>query len=326
MLSRTAEDLFWMARYVERADNVGRLVEAGRRFESLSNPQSGLGNAWTAILIAAGCKDTFGDGLETASAQAAVLHLVLDENNPSSIRSSFANARGNARAQRVAVTAGLWEALNRAWRETRVLKERDISEGNLGAFIERTRQHASLFRGEVEGTLLRNPGYWFVALGQLIERVDATARLLDVKYHVLLPDAKMPEASRDQLQWNHLLRAAGVKSNYRWVYNEPVNYERVADLLILNAQCPRSLRFCYDRIVRRLQTLSQDLYMDVPSLNQAVAIRDDLHDESATNIIAAGLHEYLTDIILMTNQLALSIAADFGFGQMPVGANTVTEL
>ena len=95
MLSRTAEDLFWMARYVERADNVGRLVEAGRRFESLSNPQSGLGNEWTAILIAAGCKDTFGDGLETASAQAAVLHLVLDENNPSSIRSSFANARGS---------------------------------------------------------------------------------------------------------------------------------------------------------------------------------------------------------------------------------------
>ena len=325
MLSRTAEGLFWMARYVERADNVGRLVEAGRRFESLSKPQSGWGNEWTAILIAAGCQETFGDGLETASAQAAIRHLVLDENNPSSIRSSFANARGNARAQRVAVTAGLWEALNQAWRETRVLEEQDISEGNLSALIERTRQHASLFRGEVEGTLLRNAGYWFVALGQLIERADATARLLDVKYHVLLPHAEGPESSRDQLQWTHLLRAAGVKSNYRWVYKDPVNYERVADLLILNAECPRSLRFCYDRIVRRLQTLSQDLYMDVPSLDQAAAIRDNLHDESATNIIAAGLHEYLTDIILKTNQLAVSIATDFGFGPAPVGVTTEAD-
>ena len=314
MLSRTAEGLFWMARYVERAENIARLLEAGRRFDGLPSPDDARGNEWGAILEAAGCKETFGRPLEEATAESAIRHLIHDPKNLSSIQSCFAAGRVNARAQRIALTAEVWSGVNDAWRETRDIRPADYSGGRLVGFIEACRARASLVRGAIEGTQLRRHGYNFLRLGQFIERADATARLVDVKYHVLLPREGRAGDAYDQLQWTHLLRAAGARSAYRWEYKKAVRYDLVAGFLILDPHSPRSVRYCIDRVHANIEKLSQTLGISPYCLDMAATLRSRLVNATAQHIIESGLHEYLTQLIIETNTLAIRIAQDFNFG------------
>ncbi|WP_147125277.1 alpha-E domain-containing protein [Shimia ponticola] len=323
MLSRTAEGLFWLGRYMERADNVARLLEAGRRLDTLAG-KAGIGtNEWTAILIAAGCRATYPGDIEQVTAAQAMHHLVMDPANPSSLQACFAQARANARAQRGSITAGIWTAANEAWRETRDLPEKACKLRHVADTIGQVQQFTALFRGAVSATMLRDERFCFLSLGQSVERADATARLADVKYHVLMPADHPIGSSVDQIQWNNLLRAAGARSSYRWVYKAPVESRRVIDFLLLNASSPRSLRFCMDEAARELEHLHEGGAFSDQSLTQVRGLRDDLRKTDVDAIIAFGLHEYLTDMIVRSNNLAISIGSDFGFG--PIIAPDVSD-
>lgn len=324
MLSRTAESLFWLGRYIERADNVARLLEAGRRLDAMAGEAQIRTNEWEAILIAAGCRTTFPGDLATATAAEAIQHMVVDPANPSSILSCYDNARANARAQRGAITADTWSAVNEAWRESRRLSIIDCQPRYIADTLERTRRFSALFRGAVLATMLRDERLSFLTLGQMVERADATARLLDVKYHVLMPADHPIGSGLDQLQWNNLLRAAGARTAYRWVYRKPVESLLVIDFLLLNTQLPRSFRSCIETAAEELGQLHAGGAAGQQSLTEVMALRADLRGVDAQSIVGQGLHEYLTKLIVHSNKLALSIGADFGFSPI-VAEDTRTQ-
>ena len=325
MLSRTAEGLFWLGRYVERAENTARLLEAAQKIDQMPLSSPELGSEWSAILIAAGCRSTYPGDIEKADGPSAIRHMIMDEKNPSSIQNCFDAARSNARAQRIALTLEVWATINDAWREVRDLSEDDFAGSGLSRVLERVRSLAAKFRGAVTGTQLRNAGFDFLRLGEAVERADATARLLDVKYHVLLPETHVIGSSYDQLQWNHILNAVGARMSYRWAYRAEVSAELVVHFLILNRQFPRSFSYSYGRILKRLERLCENPLREQNALLQATAMQNSLERDDARLILSGGLHEYLTDKIDRTIKLAATIGADFGFLSSAVQASSQTQ-
>ena len=326
MLSRTAEGLFWLGRYIERAENTARLLEAARQIDQMPLSSPELGSEWSAILIAAGCRSTYPGDIERADGDSAIRHMIVDDKNPSSIRNCFEAARSNARAQRIALTIEVWSSINDAWREMREMTAADCcSGGELSRILERVRSLAAEFRGSITATQLRNAGFDFLRLGEAVERADATARLLDVKYHVLLPEALSVGGSYDQLQWNHILNAAGARSSYRWVYRAEVSAELVVDFLMLNRQFPRSFSYSFGGIVRRLERLCEAPARNQNALLQATAMKNSLERDSARLILYGGLHEYLTYKIERTIKLATTIGTDFGFESAAKQAGNQTQ-
>ncbi|MEO0620807.1 MAG: alpha-E domain-containing protein [Pseudomonadota bacterium] len=314
MLSRVAEDLFWMSRYVERAENVARLLDAGRRMMTVPTSPEARSAEWASIVIAAGCSETFPDPLETANARSVAQHLVFDTDNPSSIRSSIHAARENARAVRQAITSDVWDAVNEAWIDMRARSPASIVGGGFAQFLDWTKTQGQRFRGGIENTLLRDAGFNFIRVGQYVERLDATARLLDVKYHVLLPADAQVGGVIDEGQWLQILRAANSSRAYRHVYRAPVSPDRVVHFLVLSPLSPRSLQHCASMIVRNLDLLKAHTERSEDCHFKAYAMQGRLDDMTVDEIFSFGLHEFLTERIQENNVLALAIADAYGFG------------
>jgi uncharacterized alpha-E superfamily protein len=214
---------------------------------------------------------------------------------------------------RIAVTGEVWDVLNQAWGEMRMMTPEGVRGSRLVTFLEWVKTRSFLFRGAVDGTLLRNEGFHFIELGKNIERADATARLLDVKYNVLLPNADEVGRALDVMQWHQILRAANAERAFRAVYHHSVTPEGVVDFLVLNPQSPRSLLRCYVESVDAIASISTVLPDQSRLLIRAQMMRDDLRELSVESILSAGLHEWLTDTIVETNRLAMSTAAAYGF-------------
>lgn len=312
MLSRTANGLFWMSRYVERMENIARLLDAGRRMEALPQSQPAKATEWASIVIASGCQTTFQGDLDTADQQQVCRHLILDIDNPSSIKKCVTSARENARAMRSALTTEVWDAINQFWAEMKRLDTEDILGRGLPDFLERVKSRGALVRGAIETTLLRDDGYSFIEMGKLFERADATARLLDVKYHVLLPRSDSVGGGLDYLQWVQVLRAANAATAYRHVYKHTVDAKGVIDLLAINTKSPRSLAFCISGVAEHLAGIGAhtDLQRDV--LGAALGMRDRVRNGKVDAIVAFGLHEWLTEFIISVNSLAENVGTAYG--------------
>jgi uncharacterized alpha-E superfamily protein len=320
MLSRTAEGLFWMSRYIERAENIARLLDAGRRMQTLPHAGEGTAQEWASIIIAAGCSDTYPRPLAQADEASVANHLIFDADNPSSIRSCIEMARTNARAMRIAITADVWDTANEAWSSMRARSPEAVTGGGLAPFLDWTKAQGQRFRGAVDDTLLRDSGYGFVRLGQHIERADATARLVDVKYHVLLPQGAEVGGPLDHVQWVQILRAANSTRAYRHVYRQAVSPDLVADFLILNPLSPRSLLHSYSTVVRHLDAMAGQAGGRRECHAMARRMLSRLLDVQINDIFAEGLHEFLTDFIDRNNALARAIATDHGFGPQAAAA------
>ncbi|MGH1416784.1 MAG: alpha-E domain-containing protein [Pelagimonas sp.] len=319
MLSRTAEGLFWMARYVERMDNTARLLNAGRRLDALPRRASTEQSEWTSVVIASGCTESFAGGPEAANAIDVCEHLVRDVTNPSSIVSCINAARQNAKAVRPSLTSEVWEAINQTHAELKLHLKQELDRKNLSAFLDWVQSRSALIGGTVSDTMLRNDRFGFVQMGKWFERADATARLLDVKYHVLLPEVTDVGGGLDYLQWLQILRAANSATAFRHIYGRSLDSEGVVDLLVLNEHSPRSLRRALDHLQYELETLAQG----DDSLQQELLSRLNYHHQMLTtlsvkDIFAEGLHEWLTRFILETNSLAGMTADAFGFGITPI--------
>jgi len=299
MLSRTADNLYWLTRYMERADFLARIIEATQRLVALPRAS---GTEWESVLISSGAAEVFRPEHGPVNEANVVEFLTFSPHNPSSIRNCIELARTNARSVRTALTVEMWEAINGAWLE---LKRFEAAPGltpqgrreRFGRFLDFVKEMSLRFDGSVYRTMLRNDAYWFSRLGLYIERADNTARILDVKYHVLLPDSDPVGGSLDYFQWTAILRAVSALTAYHWVYRENIKPWLVADLLILRPEMPLSLQASYGNIVQILDAIAKAYGRQGRAQRQARTALARLENTSNDEIFQTGLHEFITAFI-----------------------------
>jgi uncharacterized alpha-E superfamily protein len=319
MLARTADNLFWLARSMERADFIARTIEATLRLEYL--PRGGVDDPaveWASALNAAGAYEGFHAAHETLDEASAIDFLTFDRSNSSSICNCLENARANGRAVRTALTIETWTAINDAWLELKRFEatrraSKDLNLEALTRFLDYVKKASLDFDGACYRTMLRNDAYWFNRLGIFMERADNTARLLDVKYHLLLPSTESVGGSLDYFQWVAILRAVSAATAYHWVYRDRVKPWLIADLLILKPSMPRSLISCYESIDRALDSLARDDGRHGAAQRQARTMHAKLERASMTEIFQSGLHEFITSFIEDNAKLALTISDQYLF-------------
>ena len=240
MLSRTAENLYWLARYVERAEYLARTIDATLRVTALPAAYIGKTNEWDSALLTAGVAASFYQQYEEANERNVVDYLSFSADNPSSIRNCIEAARLNSRSVRTALTSEMWDTINSAWIELQEVWSRGTStREDLAKFLRFVQETSLRFDGSAYRTMLRNDAYWFSRMGLHLERADNTARILDVKYHVLLPEEEHVGGPLDFYQWTSILRSVSALTAYHWVYRETLKPWLIADLLILNDSLPR---------------------------------------------------------------------------------------
>ena len=311
MLGRTAASLFWMSRYMERAENIARLTEVGYRSALTPNVGGGHREDWQSILAATGCLDAFEDRKQPATAEAMRTFLLLDADHPSSVRSCFETARNNARAVRTALTSEMWEALNSTWNELAAAGPDRIGPAQLPEFLEWIRQRSALFRGATMGTLLRTEGFHFSQIGAFLERGDNTARILKMKYAVLLPGAGRDD--RSSYQWETILRSVSAHRAYRHFYQEAYQSEKIAEFLILREEMPRSLRYCAERMRSALRKLHALTDGGAAALKLADERYGVLAEVKIPALLRGGLAPFLDAFIASNAEVADAIAQDFHF-------------
>ena len=309
MLSRTAASLYWVGRYVERAEFTARLIEATIRLDALSARPAGDA-AWESALIVAAAEDGFAATGEPLSAQAVIRYLTVSPDNPSSIRSCLDGARGNARAVRTALSREAWAAINRAWLSLR--GELATDHQSTMALVETIEAEARGFEGALH-RMLRNESSWFLELGAAIERGDNTARLIDVKYHLLLPEGEKVGGAMDRDQWTTILHTVSAVTSYRWLYREGLKPWLVAELLIKRRELPRSLAASSDEVVTLLNSIGKSTGLQGEADRLARQRQSTLNRTSTDTIFARGLHEYLSAFISENAMLHQAIGNQFRF-------------
>ena len=311
MLSRTADSLYWVARYVERAEYLARILEATLRLASLPASYGRGSSEWESVVQTAGCFEAFMEAYGEANEKNVREFLAFSPDNPSSIRNCLEVARSNARAVRTALTSEMWDAINGAWLELKRFDNAKMNSEDFGRFLEWVKGVSLAFDGSAYRTMLRSDGYWFSRLGVYIERADTTARILDVKYHVLLPESEKVGGTLDYFQWTTILREVSALTAYHWVYRQSVQPKLVADLLILNPQMPRSLASCYENISRFLDAIGDAYGRQGASQRMARKMLNDLNRTKIDTIFESGLHEFIENFVTDNNNLGLLVSEQY---------------
>jgi uncharacterized alpha-E superfamily protein len=311
MLSRTASNLYWLSRYVERAECLARILDATYRLSALPQGYGSETNEWDSAIATAGCVASFKEKHGEANERTVTEYLAFSPDNPSSIRNCIEIARTNARSVRTALTGEMWDAINSAWHELHRYDPKRITREEFTRFLNFVTETSVRFDGTSFRTMLRNDAYWFSRLGFLVERADATARILDVKYHVLLPREAQVGGPLDYFQWASILRSVSARTSYHWVYRDSVKPWLVADLLILNRQMPRSLASCYENINRYLDDLAQFYGRQGQAQRLARAITGKLENGKMEDIFQSGLHEFITQFLVDNNRVGNAIGDQY---------------
>ena len=311
MLSRTADNLYWLARYVERAEYLARILEVTQRLTTLPLAYVGSTNEWVSAVATAGCAHAFSSIYPEATEETVTEFLCFSQANPSSIRNCFEIARTNARAVRTALTVEMWDAINSTWLELKRFGGGTKSREEFMRFLRWVQQSSLLFDGSAYRTMLRNDAYWFSRLGVDIERADNTARILDVKYHLLLPANERVAGPLDYFQWAAILRSVSALTAYHWVYRESVKPWLIADLLMLKDDMPRSLASCYGNLVQNLDLIARAYGRQGPAQRQARTIRARLENSRMEEIFQTGLHEFISDFIDDNSRLGAAITSQY---------------
>ena len=292
MLSSTADHLYWMARSIERAENAARMLDVTYNMSLLHRTAIDPFNEWRAMLSISGLHVDFETRYPEPSAENVLYFMALDVQNPGSIYQSIFRARENARAVRRTITSEMWETINHTWLEMRRIHEETIPEDGMPRFFEWVKERSHLFRGITHGTLLRDDAFRFLRMGSFIERADNTARILDVKYHILLPSPSEVGGAADYYQWSALLRSVSSFESYRKVYRDQITPQRVAELLILRGDMPRSLMACMNEVNRLVVELGGPRADEL--MRRSGMLYSELRFGTVEEIFDFGLHEYLS--------------------------------
>ncbi|NNC72057.1 MAG: alpha-E domain-containing protein [Sphingomonadaceae bacterium] len=310
MLARTASWLYWIGRYMERAEFTGRLVEATVRLDALSARPAGTG-AWESALSVAAAGEDFAATGQSITPSSVANYLTLAEENANSIRSCLYNARMNGRAVRTALTREAWESINRAWLG---LRDRSATGGSQATInlVEELKAEIRGFEGAMH-RMLRQESHWFLRLGAAIERADNTARLIDVKYHLILPEGEEVGGLVDRDQWGTILQTVSANTAFRWLYSEGLSPGRVVEMLTLRPELPRSLAACVSEVVTILDALGRQTGRQGEADRMARLRQKRTAETKVDQIIRGGLHEYLKAFITENRLLSGAISSQFRF-------------
>ncbi|MEK1907958.1 MAG: alpha-E domain-containing protein [Pseudomonas sp.] len=312
MLSRTASDLYWMSRYLERAENLARMLDVSYSLSLM--PQDGRGDGLEELampLLITGTLDAYLERFGQMHAERMLHFFALDADNPASIYCCLEGARSNAHAVRGRITADMWENINATWLEMRNIASNGLGRYGISHFCEWVKERSHLFRGATFGTIMRGEAYRFIRLGTFIERADNTLRLLDARYEMLgeEADAVSDTSARGYYQWSALLRALSSFEAFTEIYRGSPRTHKIAELLLLRPEVPRSLRACMEE----LNLMLSGLPGENGRLAQRMAAELDarLRYTSIDEVLDEGLHVWLTDFILLVRQLGSSIHTSY---------------
>lgn len=312
MLSRTADHLFWMARYTERAENTARMLDVNLQTEMLPRSAGAAEQGWRAMLGISELLPAFEQKYARIGRREVLEFMVRDPANPSSIVSCLTQARENARAVRGVLTTEVWETHNTTWLQLHELLDDGVLERDPSEFFEWVKHRSHLSRGVSIGTMLKDEAFHFMRLGTFLERADNTARILDVKFHGAGRDAcarPEEEAQHDFYYWAAILRSVSDFEIYRKVYRDVITPQRVAELLMLRADMPRSLLACMEEVVNNLHQVRNDLSAETERF--ACKLHAELKFANIDEILAAGLHDYLTGFLENIYALGNRVSRDF---------------
>ena len=313
MLSRTADHLFWMSRYTERAENTARMLDVNYQTSLLPQSAGVARVGWQGLLSISELLPAYNEKHGDIAQNDVMEFMVKDEENPSSIISCLRAARENARAVRGSLTTEAWETQNQTWLEAKRMLRDGEFECDPSQFFDWVKFRSHLSRGVVLGTMLQDEAFYFLRLGTFLERADNTARLVDVKFHAVESDFFGTADERDQeydfYHWSSILRSVSAFEIYRKVYRDVIKPERVADLLILRADMPRSLHASLVEVVNNLVMVSNDQSKETQ--RRAGKLLADLQYARIDEILATGLHAFLTQFLDRVNELGGRISRDF---------------
>jgi len=315
MLSRTADHLFWMARYMERAENTARMLDVNYQTALLPQSADMAEQGWRGLLSISELTWAYSQKHKEVEAREVMDFMVSDATNGSSIVSCLRAARENARAVRGALTTEVWETQNQTWLEFNRMLQGDVLERDPSSLFEWVKFRSHLSRGVTVGTMLQDEALHFLRIGTFLERADNTARLLDVKFQALAggdyfgPGAAKEGQEVDFYHWSAILRSVSGFEIYRKVYRNVIRPEKVAELLILRPDMPRSLAACLNEVVLNLKDVAND--QSGETQRRAGRLRSDLQYGRIDEILATGLHAYLTEFLNRVNDLGVGISRDF---------------
>ncbi len=318
MLSRTADSLYWMARYTERAENTARLIDIGLQQSLLPGQQREAAASLAGMLGLAELLPVYQAKFGDVNPESVIRFMVLDEDNPSSIWCSLHNARENARAVRGQITTGMWETINGTWLEFLKLCDDNLPLREPGKFFEWVQMRSHLSRGMTIGTMFKDEAFRFIRLGTFIERADSTARMIDLRFQDIeaqdamsgLLDPDDPEhAVREFYHWEAVLRSLSAFEGYRKVYRDTISGTRVAELLILNKDMPRSIASCVNEIVANLENVGNGNSHE--TRRRAGKLAATLRYLTIEEIAEDGLHDWLTKLLADIDDLGVRIRQDF---------------
>lgn len=305
MLSRTASELYWMSRHLERAENMARMLDVAWNL-SLIPFAATVEDEVAAPLKITGTLDRYIARYDTVQINNVMHFFSLDEDNPGSIYNCIRSARENAHAVRGRITSEVWESINATWIELQNIRRFGLIAMGASAFMDWVKERSHLFRGAAYGTMIRNDAFRFIRIGTFIERADNTARILDVKHQI---HAGQGNSAVDYYRWNALLRSVGAYEAYRELYTDRVTAEQIAEMLIFRAEVPRSLRSCVEMLAELLPAVEGEAGLDAKRLVAVQFARlqyGDIH-----HVFGIGLHEYLTDFLRRINDLADTIQSAY---------------
>ncbi len=308
MLSRTADHLYWMARYTERAENTARMLDVNIQTQLLPQSAETAEQGWRAVLGISELQPAFDAKYGLLTPEDVLEFMVRDPMNPSSIASCVTSARENARAVRGTLTTEVWETINTSWLEMNQLLDGGILARDPGEFFEWVKHRSHLSRGVTIGTMLKDEAFHFIRLGTFLERADNTARLIDVKFHGA-DRGQLPAADRDFYHWAAVLRSVSAFETYRKAYHDVITPERVAELLILRGDMPRSLMACLSEVVGNLEQVRNDVSSETERF--AGRLHSNLRFNSIDDIMRRGLHDYLTGFLEQVYELGNRVSRDF---------------
>jgi uncharacterized alpha-E superfamily protein len=311
MLGKTAGGLYWMFRFLERAENTARLIEAGFRIALTRSTDAE--SEWKSVIITLAAQNGFEAKYDSYDGAHVINYLLRDVGNPSSVLSVVKAARDNARLVRTALTTEVWAAVNETWMLFTELLKKPVREVDLPMVLATIRQQSALVRGSLNGTMLRKDTYHFCQIGTHIERNDNTARIIDVKYFALLPALSSVGGRLDNVQWETLLRSVSAHRAFRWAVDEDFTGPAIANFLILDRRLPRSTAFCVAEIVASLGYLAEDYGERAACHDLADALRARVHNRDISSILDEGLHEFIGSVINDTAVLGQQIEQDYRF-------------
>lgn len=312
MLGRTANSLFWMFRYLARAENTSRLLEAGFRM-ALTRDLATAEGEWRSVVETAGRREDYERHHATYTGVQTWNFILRDKHNPMSVMDMFDAVRTNARSARNVISTELWLAINESWMEIKELLAKPVTQGQVGRVLGAIRKAGTLAHGALEGSMLRDESFHFSRAGTFLERADSTARILDIKYYLLLPSLSYVGSSLDTGQWENVLRSVAGDRVFSWLHAGRIDARSIVDFLVLDERFPRSLAFCHNALRDELAALARIHGGEGESNTLMREAHLQLGERTVDDIFEQGLHEFLVDFKESNRKIAEAVADDYRF-------------